>query len=360
MSRTSLHTYGCRVSDEWTFRGMRTAVLENELLRVLILLDKGAEIIEFRYKPLDLDPLLRMPVEIRNPLRGNGSDFLDYYVGGWQEILPNGGEPATHKGAVYGQHGEVSLMPWASDVLDSGPERVSMRCSVRAVRTPLFVERTMSLERGTPVLYLDERMTNEAGQPLDMMWGHHVAFGLPFIQQGATIKTSARTILAHPELPGFEPRRLRLGQQSQWPFAQASIGAPGQTQPLDLSIVPPQSEASGREIAYLTDFDGAAWYAITNRDQHAGFAMRWDSEVFRYLWLWQEFAYAKDYPWWGRTYTMALEPWTSYPTLGLPEAVGRGTQLVLQPAQSVSTHLTASAYAGVAQVNGVNEDGTVF
>ena len=29
MPHTSLHTHGCRVSDEWTLRGMRTAILEN-------------------------------------------------------------------------------------------------------------------------------------------------------------------------------------------------------------------------------------------------------------------------------------------------------------------------------------------
>jgi len=213
----------------------------------------------------------------------------------------------------------------------------------------------MTLERGRAVLILDERLTNEAGEPLDVMWGHHVAFGLPFLQEGATIATSAQTLIAHEELPGFEPRRLQLGQRSTWPHGQSSTGST-----IDMSIVPPRSEASGREMAYLTDFDGAAWYAISNRDQQAGFAMRWDGGLFRYLWLWQEFAHATGYPWWGRVYTMALEPWTSYPTLGLPEAIKRGTQLTLQPGQTVTTRLTAAAYAGVAQVNGVREDGTVF
>ena len=291
MSHSSFHTHGCRVSDEWTFRGMRAAILENELLRVVVLLDRGAEIVEFRYKPLDLDPLLRLPVELRNPaygqpsIGGSGGTYLDYYVGGWQEILPNGGGPVTVKGADYGQHGEVSLMAWSSDVIEDGPERASLRCSVRALRTPLRLERTMTVERGRAVLHLDERLTNEAGEPLDVMWGHHVAFGLPFIRQGATIATSARQIITHGAMPGFEPRRLQVEQTARWPLALAQDGGT-----LDVSVVPPQAEADGREMAYLTDFDGPAWYAITNRDQGAGFAMRWDGDLFRYLWLWQEFA----------------------------------------------------------------------
>ncbi len=360
MPHSSRHTHGCRVSDEWTFRGMRAAVLENEILRVLILLDKGAEIVEFRLKPLDLDPLLRLPGELRGPahappsIAGSGGNFLDYYAGGWQEILPNGGQPASHTGADYGQHGEVSLVPWSSEVLDDGPERVSLRCSVRALRTPLLLERTMTLERGRAVLTLDERLTGEAGEPLDVMWGHHVAFGLPFLAEGATIATSARRVIVHEDLPGFTPRRLQPGQRADWPRAVAVAGAP-----LDLSAVPPREEAAGRELAYLTDFDGPAWYAITNVARRVGFAMRWDGALFRYLWLWQELGGATGFPWWGRAYAVALEPWTSYPTLGLPEAVARGAQLVLQPGQAVATRLTATIYSGIAEVTGVDEDGTV-
>src|SRR5262249_12763335 len=94
----------------------------------------------------------------------------------------------------------------------------------------------------------------------------------------------------------------------------------------------------------LTDFDRGAWYAITNPERQVTFALGWDSNVFRYLWLWQELDYAKGYPWWGRTYTVALEPWTSYPTLGLPEAVARKTQLTLAAGQSVSTWLSAVVF----------------
>ena len=360
MGHTSLHTHGCRVSNEWMLRGMRAAVLENELLRVVVLLDRGAEIVEFRYKPLDSDPLARWG-ELRNPASDQASiasasgTFLDYYVGGWQEILPNGGQPAVHRGAEYGQHGEVCLIPWASEVITDSPERVALRCTVRALRTPLLLERTMTLERGRATLTLDERLTNEAGEPLDVMWGHHIAFGLPFLQEGATIATSARHVTVEGDLADFTPRRLQVGQTGAWPHL---VGADGT--PLDFSQIPPRATASGRDVAYLSDFAGAAWYAITNPITQFGVALRWDSSVFRYLWLWQEFGSGRGYPWWGRAYTVALEPWTSMPTLGLPEAVARGTQLVLQPGQIVTTRLTASAFAGSAAVAGVAEDGRVY
>ncbi|MFN5933211.1 MAG: hypothetical protein ACK46D_02815, partial [Roseiflexaceae bacterium] len=88
MGTTSIHTHGCRISDEWMLRGMRTAVLENELIRVTVLLDRGAEIVELRHKPTDIDPLLRLPVPIHDPARVTGSiggtvgNFMDMYLGG--------------------------------------------------------------------------------------------------------------------------------------------------------------------------------------------------------------------------------------------------------------------------------------
>jgi hypothetical protein len=212
----------------------------------------------------------------------------------------------------------------------------------------------MTIERGRATLQLHERLTNEANQPLDMMWGHHIAFGLPFLQEGVWIDTSARQMLVHEAGEAFEPRRLQPGQTAAWPRALAGDGTP-----LDMSYVPPRTQASGREMAYLTDFDGPAWYAITNPSQRAGFALRWDSTVFRYLWLWQEFGAAGGYPWWRRTYTMALEPWTSYPTLGLPTAIERGTQLVLQPSQTITTRLVATAFSGIDRIAAVEVDGTV-
>jgi hypothetical protein len=49
---------GCRISDALCHCGLRIIVLENELLRVAILPEKGGEIYSLQYKPKDIDPLL--------------------------------------------------------------------------------------------------------------------------------------------------------------------------------------------------------------------------------------------------------------------------------------------------------------
>ena len=55
----SRRNYGCRISDDYTCKGLRTLFMENEKLRVSFLLDKGTDIFEFLHKPQGIDFMLR-------------------------------------------------------------------------------------------------------------------------------------------------------------------------------------------------------------------------------------------------------------------------------------------------------------
>ena len=90
-----------------------------------------------------------------------------------------------------------------------------------------------------------------------------------------------------------------------------------------------------------------------------GFGLAWDPRVFRYIWIWQALGGGIGYPWYGRTYNMGLEPWSSYPCSGLEDVVKRGTQLCLKPGEHIDVWLTAAALAGVESVSRIERDGTV-
>jgi galactose mutarotase-like enzyme len=351
--------HGCRISDEWTFQGLRTLILENELLRVVVLVDKGSDILEFRYKPLDLDFLLLTPGGVRNPARNPASiqtqsPFIDYYSGGWNDVLPNGGPPATYQGAEFGQHGEVSLLAWDYSLLEDSPQRVAVRLWVRALRTPFFVEKTLSLEPGQAALHIEETVTNEGGQPLHFMWGQHIAFGRDFLREGAVIDIPAEQFIVHEAMPGYEPRRFQPGAHSPWPNVPAPDG-----HPVDASLVPAEGELRAQEMAYMTGLR-EGWYAVTNPQRKVGFGLQFDPALFRYVWCWQQLGdVAAGYPWWQRTHTIALEPWTSYPTSGLPEAIRNGSARQLQPGEHIHTQFTAVAYQGLERVRRITPKGQV-
>ncbi|HWE60587.1 MAG TPA: hypothetical protein VHB98_02645, partial [Chloroflexota bacterium] len=102
------------------------------------------------------------------------------------------------------------------------------------------------------------------------------------------------------------------------------------------------------------------WYAIANDEIGAGFGLCWDVAVFPHLWYWQVARGAYGYPWYGRTYSMALEPWTSWPGDGLAAAVRQGTALRLDGGQSRQTTVYALLWEGRGAVARVTPAGIAF
>ncbi len=332
--------YGCRITDDITIKGLKSVVMENEKLRITILVDKGTDVYEFLYKPLDIDFMWRSPFALKNPfvfISNTGNEnmtFFDRYEGGWQEILPNGGPACEYKGAMIGQHGEISNIPWQYIIQEDTIEEISVKFYVNAVRTPFYIEKTLTLKANDPTLYIDETLVNEAEEDMDLMWGHHPAIGAPFLSEDCIIKTSARKVIVNDEFD-FENQRLKPSTIHNWPFVESLKDGI-----IDLSKVP-SKDSKTADMLYLTDFNDKALYEIYNEKIDIGFGMEWDKELFKYLWMWQVSKGSYGYPWYGRIYTLALEPWTSYPSSGLTTAVKNGSALKLSTGEKITTSLKA-------------------
>lgn len=150
--------YGCRVND-YGWRGQRLIVLENELLRVGVVASKGADILELRYKPRDVDFLWHSPHPLLPPAEFVPTSaaplgaFFDYYAGGWQESLPAGNGAPTYAGAPLGLHGEVTTMPWDVSLLPSSassPTAPQSRARIRW-RYPISVRRQRATAVATTI-----------------------------------------------------------------------------------------------------------------------------------------------------------------------------------------------------------------
>jgi hypothetical protein len=345
---------GCRISLDYTYRGMKVAFLENDLVRIGVLLDKGADVFEFTYKPLDLDFLWQSPIEMRRPFTATSAlpegAFHDYFYGGWQEILPSAGwasEP--YLGTYQGLHGEVSLLPFEASITQDTPDCVSLRTRVRTYRSPLALERSMSLERGKAALFVHERLENESDGDFAIMWGHHPAIGAPFLDENCVVKSPAKSV----EVLNFHPNGLwQPGGDYTYPMVPNR--RTGQLE--DITRVRSRSTKSVDVVFFKELAEG--WYLIENPEKSAGFGMAWDEKLFRYLWMWQVYGGHNDYPWYGRTYNVALEPFTGYPPAGVSNAIQNGSALVLEPNQVIETDITAVAYNGRSAAK-VNRDGTV-
>jgi hypothetical protein len=335
-------TPGCTITDDWTYKGMRVIFLENAFLRIGVLADRGSDIFEFKYKPLDLDFLLRLDKGIKNPaqdfsqMRNTNNQSEDYYYGGWQEILPNS-PTLNYRGASLGLHGEVSLIPWKYAIVKESTEEVAVKFWTRPLRMPLLIEKILSIKKGDAKLTITEQLTNEGNTDLDIMWGHHIAFGLPFLKDGASIETNAATMVAEQAIDS--PRRFVAGKEFAWPLAENISGAKD-----DASVIPSIAAAPYHDLCYLKGFGTNAFYAIKNELANIGFRLDWNGDLFKCLWLWQERFATSDFPWWGKCYTVALEPWTSQYTQKPEEAIAKGEWLHLTAGEIITTELTAGAF----------------
>lgn len=353
-----MYTYGrkqgCRISLDYTYKGMRIGYLENELLRVGVLVDKGADIFEFTYKPRDMDMMWQSPTPMQKPFVATSAlpegTFHDYYYGGWQEVLPSAGwasEP--YLGTYQGLHGEVSLLPFEASVTEDTPEQVTLSARVRLYRSPLALERSMTLKKDTAALFIHERLTNEADLEFGVMWGHHPAFGVPFLDESCVVQAPAKKV----EVLAFHPNGL-WSTEDEYDFPMVKNRRTGALQ--DITRVLPKSTKSV-DVVFFKELS-AGWYGITNQNQGVGFGMAWDHTLFKYLWMWQVYGGHDDYPWYGRTYNCALEPFTSYPPAGIKNAIDNGTALLMKPREVITTELVAVAYEGQG-IKSIGIDGTV-
>jgi len=347
--------YGCRIS-EYIYKGYRCVTLENQKLRVSIVADKGADIIEFLYKPQDVDFLWRSwvglrPASNRVPTTPRAAGpHMDFYEGGWQELFPNCGGMSLHQGAEIGQHGEVILLPWDYRITRDEPEEIEVTFEVRTIRTPFRLTRRVALQGTDGILHINECVTNESGQSVDFTWGHHPALGWPFLEEGCRIDLPECRVEAPAD---FAPKNSRVcpDQISTWPHALARDG-----RLLDLSLIP-GPDAESQEMLFLRGItDG--WYAVTNPRRKLGFGVRYPAHIFKVLWYWQILRGGLDYPWWGSTYNIALEPCGTMPVLS--RSVAAGENLHLRSGESLNVELLAVAYEGLESVTLISDTGAVL
>jgi hypothetical protein len=304
---------GARVSDDLRVKDMRLVVIENDSIRVSVLVDKGSDIVEFLDKRTDTDFLWRTPNGIRSVrsepnLLGPEEHFNAFYEGGWQELFPHGSSPMKVSGATMPTHGEVQSLPWKYAVLADSAEEVRVKFSVRTVLTPFLLEKTLTMNASDPWVRFDERVVNVGRGTFEVMWGHHPAFGEPFLSGDCAI-----------ELP-----KGRVVDGS-----------------LDMCRIPPRDSHPKDNMWYLTDFtDG--FYGIRSASRDAGFGMKWDASVFPVIWIWQGYGRDTDFPHFGREYACAIEPFTSFPASHY-DIRGR---VPVKPGGTIETSFHAFAYRG--------------
>lgn len=349
--------FGCRVNDNIVWNGMHSILLQNEFIQLLIHIDKGTEITQFLYKPRDLDILWHNHRELHNPASfvasaGNDtSPFFDHWSGGWFESVPNGGPAATYKGTPLGFFAETINIPWHYKILQDDPECVKVGFWVRTYRTPFLLRKTLTLKSNIAALFIEEELTNEGNEDLDYLWVHHPVVGPPFLDDTCEINCPdcQADVWIDEDGPGY---RLKLNQQGHWPYLE---GINGEKVDLRRVLSP---EAQTLDNIYLSNFE-KPWISITNQSKQLGFGFSFDPEMWKYFLIWQGYGGGSGYPWFHKTYQLAIEPWSGFQCAGLENAIENKTARMLKAGESVNSWLTAVIYENNGQITNISKDGKV-
>lgn len=317
--------------------GHRAVYLENDLLRIVVLPEKGADIYTFIHKPTGIDFLWKNPVGLWPPGSpphdgSGGMPFLENYEGCWQELFPSCNDPSSYQGKVIPFHGEVCSLPWRYTIEEQTDEYLAVRFTVETRQTTFRLERVMRLERDLSRLTLDETITNIGNTDQHFVWGHHCVVGGPWLEAGSKLDMPARSITTIEQIYEEKTARLAPGQHEPWPHGRLRKGGT-----VDLSVIP-GPEIHSHDDVYLTDLtDG--WVSVTNPRTGLSFSLHWDVTVFKWIISWQLYGSAEAPPFKGQSYALAIEPWISNKPLGA--AVEAGEAIRLGPQEKFSTTIIA-------------------
>jgi galactose mutarotase-like enzyme len=309
--------------------------MENSLIRIILLMDKGGDIIEFTYKPGDIDFMWKnenglnvTANQIASAPQATGA-YFDYYPGGWQEILPGGG-PMNYHGAEVGLHGEISLRPWRFTVEIDHPEQICVLLAAKTQRFPFAVKKRIEIKEGCASVFFKEELFNEGRQPMEYMWGQHPCFGAPFLEPGCVIRIPAKKIMTS---PGFHVCNMIFepGFTADWPYA-------GEGGEKIANVQEKDSQITG--LYHFSELSEGS-FSIYNNNKKIGFCLEWDPSVYPYVTSWQDYNGCMDYPWYGRGYNVTLEIWNT-PTDNFETAKKIAPIPRLEAGESISTSFAAA------------------
>lgn len=322
--------------DETLVEGFAAVRLDNRALRVTVVPELGAKVVELTDKTAGRDVFWHNP---RTTLRRApyGAYFDDWWSGGWDEIFPSGDRGVLH-GETLPYMGEMWAVPWTSRAWRAGTVAY-LETSAYATVAPARITRTLSLRADEPIVRAHYRIDSLDVRPLPYVWGIHPAFAAAASQR---IDHPGREMLVG---VSSDPSMGVAGMGYTWPD-QPDPHAPGQVRDARRVRAREAAVFGGHWATNLAH----GWLALTDTTDRHGVAVAFETTVFKHAWLWQV------YGGWRGHHHVCLEPWTGYP-MQLDEAIAAGRASLLAPAESIETDAAFLLYQGVDCVQSVDSDG---
>jgi hypothetical protein len=324
-----------RVSTDWSYRGLDAVVLENKMLRIVILPAAGAKIWQITYKPLDKHLLWNNPriAPARLPM---SSRYDDVWSGGWDELFPND-EVAVIDGESYPDHGELWTGKWTAEPFLQADE-AGVRLRFITPISSIEVEKTIRLRSGQPRVEFEHCFTNRGQTNFPFLWKLHPAMA---VSTQSRIDFPPLKVRLEPAFPGTLAGAC---DPVVWPIIETPKG------PVDLRCITPEHTRQ-LYFFYGTEMKGN-WCALTDTAARLSCGLQFDSKIFPCCWL---FA---TYGGWRNYNVAVLEPCTGYP-LNFDAMKAAGRDRTLAPGESLQTKVRFLVQEGLRSVGSIDASGTM-
>ena len=298
--------YGCRLQ-EISIYGFKSIILENEVLRTLIITDKGCEISEFNYKKMDLDFTWRTHnglSTLKNYKKDYGDNLIltDYYSGGWFETFPICGTGGEYFGTQMPVYGEACYLSWDYIVLKDDEKEIIIKAFCKTIRSPFYLEKTIKIKSGIPELIIEDSIKNTSHQEIYFNIGYHPNLGKNFIDDNLILNIPSCEVEI---LASNDSSRFKKGEKGQWPFLNNKEG-----RKIDLRILPEKDSGihDGISLKNLS----SNFMEIKNINKNISFKVSFDKNIYKNAILWIVKGGDMNYPRFGRSNVVCLFPRSSH------------------------------------------------
>jgi galactose mutarotase-like enzyme len=212
-------------------------------------------------------------------------------------------------------------LQWSAVVGTRSGRSASAIFEVALVKYPFHVRKQMTLSSENDITVV-ETVENKSEQTLPFSWLIHPTFSWDFVGSGALLDIPAETISRMdstaktwdaPEFVDSDGKKRRVNEM------------PSKDSVLDSTLV-------------LSDLRKGR-YAVRSEKLRLAFELSWDKKVFPYLWYYRSIN-AQNYPYFGRSRFIALEPCTSRYS-GLAKQVEESDAPALGPGEKLTTTIVA-------------------
>jgi galactose mutarotase-like enzyme len=294
--------------------GLGRIILDNGVVRVVVLPDLGAKIISLVRIASGREYLISLPSEESFRKPSFGGTFVDYNNVGFDECIPTIAACEYPEGKFAGcqlpDHGDVWSSPWQHEIRDTG-----VMLSVVGRSLPFTFRKRLSLQGAT--LQIEYELLNTSDTRFQFLWSAHP---LLRTEPGTTILLpldSGKLLI-----DSSKGKRLgSTGESCTWPIATQTNG-----QTDDLRLMKTRGEASDKLYTPRLSRGSCGLY---HPSANESIVFKFGVESVPYVGLWIcHGGLGPDDP--REPYTIAMEPCNGRPD-SLREAMDRGESSTLLP-----------------------------